>query len=611
MEEMKNIFSENSIYLKNITANYTPCPKWERGKPWELDSEIAEKCIKNGEEYRLWTPEAITASDFMHFFETGDRMYFEGKFFKRRSALASMMYAECAEAKGRFVKKILDLVWLICEESVWGLPAAIPAENGIKHILPNKDIPSLELFACETGNLMAYTMHIMEKAFDEISPLINIRIQSELERRIINPYLERDDYTWMNLGGGVGNLWKLSNWTPWCHSNCLSVVLIAERSEEKRRKAIEKLMKGIGNFLYDYPEDGGCDEGCGYWSRAAGSVFDCLELLYAASCGDIDIYNHPKIKKMGEYISDCYAGNGYFVNFADAGAKVIPEAALVYRYGEKCGIEALRNLGKDFIDTYLKERYYVISQSPMRIVPTLFDYRKIKDSEAKKPVGVQKVYKDTEVCMVRPSDEWFFAAKGGYNNEAHNHNDVGSFVLYHNEMPVFVDSGAETYCAKTFSEERYEIWTMQSDYHNLPKINGISQLNGEEYKADSFDLKDGEFICQIQGAYPPEASVKLWERRLSGNGASVFLTEQFEFSKEVGYEINFLTPIKPDGRNEGLFLGELEVLYDKDMLTWDCEEIVLTDKKLSDVWGTLYRISFKSVRNTIAGTVVFEIKKYL
>ena len=609
MKAMKNIFSENGISLRKVISEYTPCPVWERGRSWDIDKSLYDKCIKNGEQYLSWEPEVITASDFMLFFETGDRILFEGKFFKRRSALASMMYAECVEANGRFIKKIIDLVWLICEESTWGLPASIPEENGVKPILPDKDIPSLELFACETGNLLAYTLHIMGGAFDEISPMIRRRIEDELERRIINPYLKRNDYTWMNLGGSTGSLWKLSNWTPWCHSNCLSTVLIAEKSAEKRRKAVEKLMEGIGNFIYEYPEDGGCDEGCGYWSRAAGSVLDCLELLYAATGGEIDIYHLPKIKNMGEYISDCYAGSGYFVNFADAGARVIPEAALVYRFGEKVSSDALKCLGRTYIDTYLNVRYYVISQSPMRIIPTLFDYGRIKADNTKMPSGSHKVYKNTQVCMVRPSDKWFFAAKGGYNNESHNHNDVGSFVLYYDEKPVFIDSGAEAYCAKTFSDQRYEIWTMQSDYHNLPKINGVSQKNGEEYKADFFDLKDGEFICQIQGAYPKDACVNLWERRISGNDTSVFLTEHFEFTKEQGYEIVFMTPIKPENKDSRVILGKLEMLYDKSLLSWEEEDLELEDAKLKEIWGKLYRIVFKSVKNTIADTVVFEIKK--
>ena len=180
--------------------------------------------------------------------------------------------------------------------------------------------------------------------------------------------------------------------------------------------------------------------------------------------------------------------------------------------------------------------------------------------------------------------------------------------MYHDEKPVFIDSGSEAYCAKTFSDQRYEIWTMQSDYHNLPKIGGESQKDGEEYKADFFDLKDGEFICQIQGAYPKSACVNFWERRISGNDKSIFLTEHFEFTKEQGYEIVFMTPVKPENRDGRLILDELEVLYDKSTLSWEAEEIVLEDENLKNIWGKLYRIVFKNVKNTIADTVVFEIK---
>ena len=40
-------------------------------------------------------------------------------------------------------------------------------------------------------------------------------------------------------------------------------------------------------------------------------------------------------------------------------------------------------------------------------------------------------------------------------------------------MPVIIDAGVGTYTRQTFSSERYTIWTMQSNYHNLPMINGF------------------------------------------------------------------------------------------------------------------------------------------
>lgn len=45
------------------------------------------------------------------------------------------------------------------------------------------------------------------------------------------------------------------------------------------------------------------------------------------------------IRRMGEYISRTYVGNGWVVNFADASAKGGGDAPLIYRYGRAVGSE--------------------------------------------------------------------------------------------------------------------------------------------------------------------------------------------------------------------------------------------------------------------------------
>ena len=92
-------------------------------------------------------------------------------------------------------------------------------------------------------------------------------------------------------------------------------------------------------------------------------------------------------------------------------------------------------------------------------------------------------YPETEFCYMKNKNGMFVAAKGGFNNESHNHNDVGTFSLYVNTIPVILDAGVGTYTKQTFGKDRYTIWTMQSNYHNLPMINGIPQKYGQEYKA--------------------------------------------------------------------------------------------------------------------------------
>jgi len=82
----------------------------------------------------------------------------------------------------------------------------------------------------------------------------------------------------------------------------------------------------------------------------------------------------------------------------------------------------------------------------------------------------------------------FLGAKGGNNDENHNHNDVGNFVLYLDGEPAIIDVGVATYTNRTFGKDRYKLWYMQSQWHNLPSINGVMQHEGGQYKAKMYHL---------------------------------------------------------------------------------------------------------------------------
>ena len=106
--------------------------------------------------------------------------------------------------------------------------------------------------------------------------------------------------------------------------------------------------------------------------------------------------------------------------------------------------------------------------------------------------------------------------KGGHNAENHNHNDVGSCIIFVDGMPGIIDIGVETYTRKTFSYQRYEIWTMQSQYHNVPTINGKMQQPGREYCASDvrYSMTDGNvtFSVDIQKLIRKDAGVKYYNR---------------------------------------------------------------------------------------------------
>ena len=91
----------------------------------------------------------------------------------------------------------------------------------------------------------------------------------------------------------------MNNWDPWISSNWLTSALLVEPDAERRRAAVGKILRCLDNFMNGYADDGGCDEGPGYWGRAAASLFDCLELLHAATAGQCNGFTLPLVARDG------------------------------------------------------------------------------------------------------------------------------------------------------------------------------------------------------------------------------------------------------------------------------------------------------------------------
>nr|WP_253906483.1 heparinase II/III family protein [Chitinophaga sp. SYP-B3965] len=244
---------------------------------------------------------------------------------------------------------------------------------------------------------------------------------------------------------------------------------------------------------------------------------------------------------------------------------------------------------------------------------------------AKEPLIGSYWYPDNQIAIAReyPGSKqgFYFAGKGGHNAESHNHNDVGTFILYYNGLPCLVDAGVGTYVRQTFSPDRYKIWTMQSAFHNLPIINGVQQQNGAEFKAASAAFsstaKQVSFTADIATAYPAAAKVKSWKRGYKLNrGGSFVITDDYALSEFVtAQQLNFLTFCKVVETAPGQLklTGENFVLimhYDTKQFTAEITHIDNNDPRLESIWpGGLERILLKGKNAGVKGSAKIEIKK--
>lgn len=584
-------------------AEFHPHPTIAERTAWEaLPGDLRAAMIATGEQ-RLTEPwELLRVSVQLGYVRTGNRSDFEAAQFARRSRLRDLVLAECGEHRGRFLDAIADGVWLICEESSWSLAACLFMQRRGDG-LPDVTEPVVDLIVGETAALLAWTHYLLGEKLDAVHPMIRERIRLEIDRRVLTPCLTRDDFWWM---GWHRDGRHVNNWNPWTASNWLTCVLLLESDPDRRVRAVHKVMRIIDIFIDYASPDGGCDEGPGYWARAAGSLFDCLDLLDAATAGKINHWHEPVIRAMGRFVMHAHLHGPFYVNFADAPVKPSVEPVTLHLYGRRTEDAALAAFGAWVFQQ--RPPHADLGGSIGRVLPALWVQTQLRALPAVNPPLLRDGWlAHLQVMLARDTagrgDGFFLAAKGGHNHESgHNHNDCGTLIAALDGWPLLIDLGVESYTAKTFSPQRYEIWTMQSQWHNLPTVNGVMQSDGRAFAAREvvYHATEAEATLAIDlaHAYPAEAAIVSWRRTLTlQRHRGILITDAGELSAARAPTVfNFITTRPLDVTTPGLvrfgaFPGAdrpgrgASLAYDATALTAAIDRVALSDPWLAVAWG--------------------------
>ena len=184
MKQKTRNYLSGRISEKQLKSFLIPAEKW-RPYPTINDASgwasvpklLRTAYIKNAEKYLAMPWEALKASAFLDFTRNGNRSRYEGVMFERRQRLACLVMAEIFENKGRFLDEIANGIWAIAEETFWGCPACIYLQKkGKGSGLPDITEPIIDLFAAETGALLAWTVYLVGDKLDKVSPRIMERV---------------------------------------------------------------------------------------------------------------------------------------------------------------------------------------------------------------------------------------------------------------------------------------------------------------------------------------------------------------------------------------------------------------------------------------------------
>ncbi len=413
---------------------------------------------------------ALSYHNFHLYRTAGSRGEYEAEFFEHRRLLCIYTAMALLGEDPKWLAKLCDVIWAVCDEYSWAVPAHLTRSH-----TPESRITRIDLFAAETACAIGTLYHLLG---DLLPVEVRQRMEYELMRRIVEPYRQNP------------TVWPVNNWSGVCvFGVCDAITCLDLR--DVFEECLPAMQRSAADFLASFGEDGCCMEGSLYWSY--GFSFFCYfaDRMYRYTDGKINYFADPKVEKIARFGAHTYLGYGDCVlTFSDA-----PHT---YKYDP--GLWEI-----------LAARYEGIVPPPPSCAASFGDdlrYRFapfIRSLYAPRPDLPQPqqgwVYYESAQWYIHKTRTYTFAAKAGHNAEPHNHNDVGSFILFDAGRYILDDIGFPVYYAGYFGADRYKDMCASSLGHSVPIVAGEAQRAGEEFAGEVLAADGDRFCIQIGGAY--------------------------------------------------------------------------------------------------------------
>lgn len=484
---------------------------WDR-RSGSVDPELLEQIITQAEADLGQPWPAIHASHHARFFRDGERDSYEQLVFARQRRLSRAAVAAAATLELTWLDEVIDGAILLCEQSNWCWPAHDDSFAARGFVLPNPDRPFLDLGAAEVVGQLAWVDHLLGPQLDQRAPGVRARLRHEARVRVFEPFQQRRHWRWLGLNG------RVNNWNPWIHSQVIVAALQLLDPSPKRNQVLYLAIEGLDRYVATLPSDGAVDEGYSYWWNGAGRALEALQILRHASHGHLDASSIPALRATVAFPYRMQLGGEWYLNIGDGQAR--PDTEHAWHALFHAAVEA----GDSHARAHAAAHRRQPDDSPERrglgrLLRALSDPEWVQVAVQEPPLPAEVWLPSVQVLIAREQSGsaagLTLAVKAGHNDERHNHNDVGSFVVALNGVPVIVDAGRPTYTAGTFGPDRYRLWLMQSSWHNVPEIRRTPQSPGLEYRAvgvqQTSDATTSQLSMDLAAAYPRD-DIRQWRR---------------------------------------------------------------------------------------------------
>ncbi len=530
---------------------------WDAVRKRLGEQEVAAILAQAEHDARTPIP-GLPATLFLDFARTGRREGYEDPQGQRGRMLWDLTLAECLEDGGRFLDPLLDLAWATCEESSWVYPAH-------ESMLADIHRPYLDLGVAMKALMLAEFDLLVGPKLD---PQLGKRIRAEVDRRCFSPYLTRHDHWWLYQSQER----NVNNWTAVCNSGIVGAAIYLEADPARLAAMIAQAARSLDDYLATFDPDGGSSEGPGYWGYGFGHYVMLAHLIAQRTGGQVDFLAGERLRKIAAYPLRTLLSQGIYVNFSDCTPDVALEPALLHYLGSRLELPDLHALAvaqqataphRAYSDWGLRSLFWLPPTTiPNTYVPARHDWFS----------GLMWM-----LARMEPADPnaLVLATKGGHNDEMHNQNDVGTFIVHWQGESLIADLGAGRYTKDYFGEKRYAYFVNSSLGHAVPVPNGQLQREGRAYAAHLIEQKanaqESTLVLDLKDAYLAAADLQSLHRRVTLHRTAphgwVEVVDDFQFSDgPAPFESALITlhPVQSGEDNVRILgaSGELRVAFD-------------------------------------------------
>ncbi len=336
--------------------------------------------------------------------------------------------------------------------------------------------------------------------YNDLTPDERKKLQEGVERRGLSAYLQA-----ANSARQPFYFTAHHNWNPVCNGGAAVLALALGDESELSAPVLKIAVPAMDHFWNHLGEDGGWDEGTGYWDYGFRYAFIAAEALQrAAKPGGAERFALPGARRTGYFPIVFNPGMKLSASFGDSNGRandpIFYLLGRVFRDPAFIWFQDRVPLARVNAGGWPREAFALLWRpvNEAWLPEAQRDYKPQID-----PVSVFPSIGWAMMAPNQPDPSFFLAFKNGSLAANHTHLDLNHVSVAYGDTMLAVELGSRPYPADYFSSKRNSYYEISTAGHNTVMVGGKGQAPGKQGKLLGPFRGSGyeELIGVADGAY--------------------------------------------------------------------------------------------------------------